>query len=155
MQSSNLRSDGRDQREANGVRWAERSISGLRSPDDAPKADMTGRGIDRLGMACRRSIASAVVGRAEMGAAFQYLARDADGGLARVVARFHRAAARILRHTAGLAGIAFVPRRIPVGRPLPDIADHVVDAIGVGREGADRRGARPAIGSQILVWEGA
>src|SRR4029453_5645454 len=42
----------------------------------AAEADMAGRGVDRLGMARRRTIAPAIVGRAEMGAAFQHLARD-------------------------------------------------------------------------------
>ena len=114
---------------------------------------MAGRGVDRLGMARRGAIAPAIVGRAEMRAALQHLARDAHGGLARVVARFQRAAARILRHAAGLGRVGGVPGRIPVGRPFPDIADHVVHAVAVGREGAHRRGAGEAVGHFVVARE--
>src|SRR5215469_15531427 len=48
------------------------------SPDDAAETDVAGRGIDGLGVPCRRAVAAAVVGRAQMRAALQYLARDAD-----------------------------------------------------------------------------
>src|SRR5216683_1726662 len=77
--------------------------------DDAAEADMAGRGVDRLGMARRGPIAPAIVGRAEVRAAFQHFARDAHGKLARVVARFHRSTARILRHAAGLGRVGGVP----------------------------------------------
>ena len=43
---------------------------------DAAKPDMACRGIHRLGMACGRAVASAVIRRTEMRAAFQHLPRD-------------------------------------------------------------------------------
>src|SRR5690349_9078162 len=46
-------------------------------------------------------------------------------------------------------------RLVPVGRPLPDIADHVVEAVAVRRESSDGRGALVSVALQVLVWEGA
>ena len=50
----------------------------LSSLDDAAEADMAGRGVDRLGVARGRAIAAAIVRRAQMRAALQHLARNAD-----------------------------------------------------------------------------
>src|SRR5215470_9961908 len=58
--------------------------------DDAAKADVTRRGVDGLRVARRRTVAAAVIGRAQVRAAFQYLARDADVRLAAVIAAFLR-----------------------------------------------------------------
>jgi hypothetical protein len=35
-----------------------------------------------------------------------------------------------------------VPRPIPIARPLPNISDHVVEAVTIGLEAGDRRGDR-------------
>ncbi len=43
--------------------------------------------------------------------------------------------------------------RIPVGRPFPDVADHVEHAVAVGRIALHRRRARPAVARQVLVQE--
>ena len=48
----------------------------LLRPDDAAKADVAGRGVDRLALPRRRPVAEAVVGRAEMRAALDHLARE-------------------------------------------------------------------------------
>src|SRR6516162_1800109 len=98
-------------------------------PDDAAETDMACRRIDRLRMARRRAIAPAIIGRAEMRAAFEHLARDPDLGLAWVITVSFNAAARIGRDAAGLRCVGRMPGRIPVTRPLPDIADHVVKAV--------------------------
>ena len=112
---------------------------------------MAGRGIDRLGMARRRPVAAAVVRRAEMRAALEHLARNFDVGLAGIVARVLAAAARIFRNAAGLRRIGFVLRRVPVGGPFPDIADHVVQAVAVRRKRRHRRGALVAVLVEILA----
>ena len=112
---------------------------------------MAGRGVDILGMARRRAVAPAVVRRTEVRAALEHLARDAGPRLARIVAALGPGAARVRGHAAGLGRVGLVLRRVPVGRPFPDVADHVVDAVAVGREGAHRRGPRPAVGAQVLV----
>src|SRR6266404_8819176 len=114
---------------------------------------MAGRGIDRLGMTRGRTIAPAIIGRAEMGATLQHFAWYAHRGLARIIAALDGPTAWILRYAASLGCVGLVLCRIPVGRPFPDIADHVVNAIAVGREGAHRRGARVAIGPVILQRE--
>src|SRR5262245_14891565 len=96
-------------------------------------------GIDRLRMSRSGAIAAAVIRRAQMRAALDDLAWDPDGGLARVVAALLAPAARVLRDAARLRRVGLVLRGIPVGRPFPDIADHVVKAVSVGRECRDRR----------------
>src|SRR5215469_3945200 len=70
-------------------------------PDDAAEADVAGGGIDGLGVARRRTVAAAVIGRAQVRAALEHLARDADVRLAAVVAALLRRAVRILRRAAG------------------------------------------------------
>ena len=55
--------------------------------------------------------------------------------------------------SAGIDGrLARVARPIPVARPLPYVADHVVEAIAVRREAADRRG--PGIAVLVGVVDG-
>src|SRR6188472_3252309 len=48
-----------------------------RLPNDAAKADVARRGVDRLALAGGRAIAQAVVRRAQMRAALDHLAREA------------------------------------------------------------------------------
>src|SRR6516165_4967213 len=55
-------------------------------PDDAAKTDVAGGGVDGLGVARRRTVAAAIVRRAQMRAALQDLARNADVRLTVVVA---------------------------------------------------------------------
>src|SRR4051794_38539970 len=43
----------------------------------------------------------------------------------------------------------------PVGRPLPDIADHVEQAVAVGGKGANWGGSRVAVERQVLMREGS
>src|SRR5215204_6343929 len=114
---------------------------------------MAGRSVDRLGMTRRRAVAAAVIRRAEMRAALQDLARYQNLGLARVVARVRRAAARVRRDAAGFGGVGFMPGRPPIGGPLPNVADHVVEAVAVRRKGADRRGSLVAVDGEVLTWK--
>src|SRR5207237_1391414 len=44
-----------------------------------------------------------------------------------------------------------VTRPIAVDRPLPDVADHVEQAVAVRGEGADRGGALPSVQAAVLV----
>src|SRR5256714_10961235 len=90
-----------------------------------------------------------------MRATLQDLARDPDLRLAGVVARLLTPAARVLRDAAGFRGIGFMSGGPPIGRPLPHIADHVVEPVAVWRERFDGRGALAAIGLQVLVREAA
>src|SRR6266849_5955644 len=100
-----------------------------------------------------RTIAAAVIGRAKMRAALKHLARNPDVPLTRVVAGSLVPAARILWNAARLRRVGLMLLRIPIGRPFPDIADHVVQAVAVGRKCGDGRGAFEAVGRKILVRE--
>src|SRR5437868_10634035 len=100
-----------------------------------------------------RTIAAAVVGSAEVRAAFKHLAWNPDLRLTRVVARGLGSAARIFRNAACLWRIGFMSLRIPIDCPFPDIADHVVQAVAVGRECGDGRRALEAICRKILMRE--
>src|SRR5215469_769713 len=122
----------------------------LPRPDDAAKADMAHRGVDRLCVAGCRAIPPAVIRRAEMRAALQYLARDRDFRLSGIKARLAYAAARVLRDAAGFERVGLVPRGVPVVGPFPDIADHVDEAVAVRREGADRRGTLVPVACQVF-----
>src|SRR5882757_7121408 len=123
------------------------------SPLDASKANVTGGRIDRLRVSRGRPIAAAIVRRAQMRAAFQNLPWDAYLWQAGIEAFVLASAAGIFRNAAGLRSVRFVSWRIPVGRPFPDIPDHVVDAVAVRRKGRDRRGAIEAVGTEILMRE--
>src|SRR4051812_40843254 len=76
-----------------------------------------------------------------MRAAFDHLARNPDLGLARVVASFLVPPARVLGDAAALERFGLVLLREPVGGPLPDVANHVVEAVAIRREGPDSCGA--------------
>src|SRR5580692_859905 len=86
-----------------------------------------------------------------MRAALDDLAGNPDLRLAWIVAARLDAAARIFRNAARLRRVAGMPGRIPVGGPLPDIADHVDEAEIVGRKRTDRRGARVSVAGEILA----
>ena len=62
-------------------------------------------------------------------------------GCARVVAARPRGRAGCCGMQQALIGFAGMLRRIPVSRPLPDVADHVDEPVAVRRKRADRRGA--------------
>ena len=111
---------------------------------------MTGGSIYRLRMTGCRPVASAVVRRAQMRAAFDDLAWNFHIGRSGVDScrpRGHRADSR---DAASLRGIRLMLWRIPVCRPFPDVADHVVEAVPIWRECGDGRRTLEAIGIDIL-----
>ena len=71
--------------------------------------------------------------------------------LTRVVARPSILATRILLDTADFQSIGLVLLGTPIAGPFPDIADHIVQAVAVGRECGDARNAFEAISREILV----
>src|SRR5882757_2103127 len=115
-------------------------------PHYAAEPEMTRRSIDRLGMPCGGPIAAAIVRRAQMRAALDDLAGDTDVRLAGIVAALLASPARVLGNAARLRRIGLMLRRVPVRRPFPDIADHVVQAVAVGRKRRHRRGALKTVG---------
>src|SRR5882724_12757030 len=114
---------------------------------------MTGGSIDRLRVARCRPVASAVVRRAQMRAAFDDLSWNLHIGGSGVIAIGLAPTARVLRDAASLRCIRLMLWRIPVGRPFPGVADHVVEAVPVWRECTDRRGALEAVGIDVLPWK--
>src|SRR5437868_5188417 len=102
-------------------------------------------------MARGRAIAAAVVGSAEVRAALKHLAWNPDVRLTRVVARGLGPSTRIFRNAARLRRVSVMLLRIPIGRPFPDIADHVVQAVAVSRERGDRRRALESVCAKVLV----
>src|SRR5262249_54337964 len=94
-----------------------------------------------------------VVRCTEVRSTLEHLARDPDFRLAGVVACSLRPAARVFRDAAHLRRIGFVLGRPPVGRPFPDIADHVADAVAVRWERSYRRGSFVAILTKVLIWK--
>ena len=111
---------------------------------------MTRRRIHRFRMARGRTVTAAVIRRAQMRAAFEHPARYLDLRQPRVVARGLRSAARIFRNAAGLRRVGFMLLRIPIRRPFPGIADHVVQAVAIRRECSDRRCALEPILAKVL-----
>src|SRR5580698_9322006 len=125
------------------------SIASIHGTHDQAKAQMAGRRVDRLGHTRGWAIAPAIIGRAEIRTALHHLARDAHAGHARIVAFVAQASARVLR--AGTAGgCRPVARLIPIRRPFPDIADHVVQPVSVRRERPNRRGALVTVAAEVL-----
>src|SRR5215469_10930497 len=122
-------------------------------PDDAAKADVAGGGVDGLGVARRRAVAAAVIGSAEMRAALQDLARDADLRLAAVITAVLRRATRVLGRAAGTRRRYLVAHPKPVGSPLPDVAYHVIQPIAVRGIRPYGRCARVAIVTAVFVRE--
>src|SRR5262252_4406176 len=88
-----------------------------------------------------------------MRSALEHFARDSNGALARIEAVTLVAAARIHRNATRLLLVFGMLRLVPVARPLPGVADHIVEAVAVGRECAHRRRSREAVASEILPGE--
>src|SRR4029079_12245846 len=105
---------------------------------DAAKPDMRGRRVDGLALARGRPVAMTVVRCTEMRPALRDAARDQIDGIRRIVARRGVHHAWVPRRTAGVVDGSGVPSRKVVGRPLPDVAGHVEEAVAVRRKHPDR-----------------
>src|SRR5215472_6451356 len=88
-----------------------------------------------------------------MRAAFENLAGNLDLRLTGVVTPCFWPAAWIFRCAARFRRIGMVPGGPPVGGPLPDVANHVGDAVTIRRKRRYGRRALKAIFIAILVWE--
>ena len=105
-----------------------------------------------------RSVAQAVVRRAEVRASLDHAPWDRARRAVRARSLSSGESTRgLLRDAAGVLGLVGMTRRVEVGRPLPDVAGHVVEPVAVGREAArpvrcprsrrapgSARGTRPA-----------
>src|SRR5262249_18603318 len=88
-----------------------------------------------------------------MRAALQQLAWDANVGVPRVVNRLFGATAWVDWHATGFRLVARMPIGPPVVGPLPDIADHVEQAVAVRREGAHGGGPLEPVRGEIFDWK--
>src|SRR6476646_4363772 len=114
---------------------------------------MRHRRVDHLRLASGGAVAEAVVRRAEVRAALDHLARDVLSGLAGVEALLGRRDPRVRRDAAWARDLVRVAGGKPVGRPLPDVAGDVVEAVAVRGKAADGRGALVAVELQVLPGE--
>src|SRR5262245_56001407 len=97
------------------------------------------------------TVALAVVLRTAPGAPFEHLARDGRR-ISGIDAPRPRAASMGLgTPTTGTDGL--VVGGIPIGCPLPDVADHVQQAVVIGGKAAHGCGALKAIEDQVLPGE--
>src|SRR5262245_320265 len=99
---------------------------------ETAKSQMTCRRIDGLGHARRRSIAPAVVWRAQMRTAFHHFARDLDirhVGIETLVSfSTYGVEARATRLNDRVVLL------VPIRGPLPHVAGHVVEPVAIGRK---------------------
>src|SRR5271154_2789209 len=111
---------------------------------------MARRRVHRLGHPCSRTVALAIVGSAEVRAAFHDFARDLDLRLARVVAGLAVSLRNITAATSLSRGMIC---GIPVSRPLPHVSDHVVNTITIRRKLPHRSDALIPVFAQVLPRE--
>ncbi len=117
---------------------------------------MAGGAVDRLRVAGGGAVALAIVGGAKMRSALQHLSRDRRVRHGRVQAFPLRAAPWVGGDAAASLRLALDARLgVPVGRPFPDIADHVVEIEAVRRIAFDGRGPFIAVLKRVAIGEGA
>src|SRR4051794_4347661 len=116
--------------------------SGCRVADHAAEADVGRRRVDLLALSRRRSIAQAVVRRAQVRASLD----DSSGDL---LGRIHVARWR----TAPVGGGLVVARGEGIDRPFPDVAGDIEQSVAVRRERPDRRRPLEAVECQVLPRE--
>ena len=106
-------------------------------PPHASETDMARRGIDRLRVARGGTVALAVIRSTQVRSTLEDLARDSRR-VGRIDALLNLRPARVRGNAAGFGSIRQMPGNIPVLCPFPCVADHVVEAVTVGRISPDR-----------------
>src|SRR3546814_502071 len=114
---------------------------------DEPEADVARSHAGVAALSRRGAIALAIIGRAQIAAALHGARRHA--GAIGVIGVIRVGAGWIV----GVGGV--VAGAEEIGRHLPHIADHVVEAVRVGLVTADRRDALEAVGFGIVVGKSA
>src|ERR1043166_5222807 len=98
-------------------------------PDNAAKAEMACGGIDRLRHARGGARALAGMGRAKVRSAFHHFARNLNFWRMGIITFLPLPASGIETRAAGMRN--FTVFLIPILRPFPDVARHVVKTIGI------------------------
>ncbi len=101
------------------------------APNHTSEANMACGRINGLAVPRCGSITAAIIRRAQMRASFQNLAWNPDVRHPRIKAVFFARTTRILWNAARFWRIGVVARDKPIVGPLPDIPDHVMQAIAV------------------------
>src|SRR5271169_349840 len=121
---------------------------------NAAEPDVVHAGVDHLRLPRRWTITQTVVGRAQVRAAFDHLARNSKLRLRGIVALGWRDNPRIdCRAAAGLDHFVSVAADKPITGPFPDVTRHVVQTVTVRRERSDWRGPLVAVVKQVLPGE--
>src|SRR4029453_7624097 len=97
---------------------------------------MARRSVDGLGHARRRTIAPAIVWRAQMRPAFHFFARDFNLRHVGIVTLVALSASRVEGRATGLRNVLLL--LIPLCGPLPYVARHLVEPVAVGRKTSHR-----------------
>src|SRR5262245_53066505 len=126
-------------------------LRGEPRPANASKTEMACGSVDRLAHSRGGPVTLAIVRGAEIGTAFHDFPRNTHSLKPRIMALVTLAA-------FGIEGCAARPHRaamrlIPVRRPLPDVSDHVVEPVSIGRKRTNRRSALVAVRGKILDRE--
>jgi hypothetical protein len=104
---------------------------------------MRGAEVDVLRLARGRTITRAIIRRAQIRAALNDAARRLTGAQCQILQFGSARIGRVLPR---------MTRSIPIAGP-PDIADHVVEAVAVRLEAADRRGRAVAVLVRVVDGE--
>src|SRR5215475_10704924 len=108
-------------------------------PQHAAKSDMAHAGVDHLRLARRRPVTQAIIGGAQVRAALDHFAWNAELRLTRIVAFVRRDDAWIdCRSATGFDDLVGMTMDVPVARPFPHVAGHVVQPIAIGWKRTDR-----------------
>src|SRR5690606_11883256 len=126
-----------------GVGSSRCEASGCRSVQYGTKADVGGAKAVALALARLRTIAHAVILGAQVGAALD----DGNGGFLGL--------GGVETKGVGLLLAVVVTGIEGAGRPLPDVAQQVMQTQAVGIETAHRRAAEVAVTAAVLVGEHA
>jgi hypothetical protein len=102
-------------------------------PDGAAKADVARRRVDGLALTGGWAVAQAVVRRAKVGASLDHASLEGRCVRPSTEALVGAFVARVLRDAAGVRDLGRADAE-DVGRPLPDIAGHVEQAVTIGPE---------------------
>src|SRR5262245_5991849 len=119
--------------------------------NDAAKAQMAGRGIDGLGHARCRTVAPAIIRRAQVRPAFHYFARDFDAGHVGIIALVPLSTSRIEVGAARLRNLLVL--LIPICSPLPNVAGHLIEPVTVGWKTSHRGSPLESVFFEILPGE--
>src|SRR5262245_33158159 len=112
---------------------------------------MTRRCVDRLPHSRSGPIPLTIIRRAKIRPAFHDLSWDPDTTQPRIITPFTFGPLRV--DVAAARPVRLVVLLIPIGRPLPDISNHVVESIPIRRKRSNRRRPFKPVLDEVFDWE--